>query len=516
MAHANESDDRNMPLEDPWGDGAVRNGRTLPKRIIPLPFVELQQAAVEQLEEVIGAASGETSDRMHEKLMDLMFHLNAMIFLDGENRADSLMSRLSRWSGPGFTKRFFISKHSCERWEFSDDLRFIAENLRYLLHSAHYQSLPEEIVKKAISDMSYERIFVRLQHIDFLKYFVRGSYIARQRESLPRSVVKKIRSNKRWVNHFLAPDEVEVYEEVVVIVAERITEQEQETPDLPSSQDPDTIKVDPKQMAEEISEAVEQKSTGTMRSISKRRQIVKKIVEEKLKTLQDKKLDDFIREQCEIPQAMHQLHLLVYHHIPTTDLELLIPNSEISLGVKEYIQLCFTGSVTVSALGQSILKRGLKRLLWIFNPIIFALFRVFHRVNFIRLEQKYLHANYRLKRLLARGSRAISHLVDDYENVIKREAVLIYSILYTHRTGLGMTLPELEQRANQWLHERFGVSIDPDFKPILELLEKWGLIARHTIEGIDYYHASDVNAALEHTRLTRDNLKGKIWMETGE
>ncbi len=487
----------------------------LPLRILPIAFDDLRNITIKHLLE-----SCHTPDL--DKLEDFLFNLESMVFLDGEHRADSIMTRFLRWSGPGFTKRFFKHNMDLTDSSFHDDLNFVTNQVETLLNLSHYKKLSVESVEQSLHDMSYEKIFVRLQNIEFLNFYVRGSYIAEQSETFTRSMAKKIHAKERWVSSLLSPESVEIFEELTVIIGENIEQNEEQKDendngniDNHHKDEPSPAQLNTRQMHRELHPYLQEESKKTARPVVKRKRAIQRMVQEKMRQLQDKSLDEFMKERLVESKQLKRLQILVYHHIPATDLELLIPNAEISLGVKEYIQLCFTGTATIPTLGKAIFSKSLRRAFMVFNPIIFGIYRIFYKMNIVKTEQKYSHARYMLKRLLARNAKAISHLVDDYENVLKREALLIITVLACHaKEPKGLTQTALEKYSRDFIHDHLQTDFEPDFSFSLKVLQHWGIINRDGNHNPPHFSLPPLDELICVTSISRKNLRDKIWIET--
>ncbi|MGC9329282.1 MAG: DUF3754 domain-containing protein, partial [Candidatus Hinthialibacter sp.] len=445
----------------------------LPQRIIAVAFDNLCQAAIERAEETYSPLSKKEREERMRLFHDVLFHLESLVFLDGEHRADSMMSRLLRWSGPGFTRRFYLNQVDLNEDVFLQDKQYVTSQIEELLGVSHFEKLSTKQIERGMCRMSYERIFVRLQNIDFLNFFVRGSYTARQRDTLQRAMFKRVKFNEKLASSLLAPESIEVFEEVVVVVSEEIPQQEEQGEDQLESETAPNLTFNSEQMNRELEPYLAEEQT-TGRPVKKRRRAIQRVVKEKMRSLQEKTLEEIMAEHTPDPNKVKHLHLIVYHNIPATDLELLLPNAEISLGVKEYVQLCFAGTATLPALGKVLLTRGMRKILMFFNPVIFGAYRILYKMNVVRTEQKFLHARYLLNHRLARGGKAVSHLADDYENVLKREAVLIFLALTFEPNSHGLTRKEIEEKAQKFVREAWGIDFEPDFERSLGILIRWG------------------------------------------
>lgn len=486
----------------------------LPQRIVAVAFDNLCQAAIERAEDFFAHLPAPEREERMRLVQDVLFHLESLVFLDGEHRADSIMSRLLRWSGPGFTRRFYLHKADLNEDNFMQDKQHVTGQLEELLGISHFEKLSTEQVERGMSRMSYEKIFVRLQNIDFLNFFVRGSYTARQRDTLQRAMFKRVQFHEKLASSLLAPDSVEVFEEVVVVASEEIPKKEEIHRDDSEGEAAPDLKLDKEQMNRELAPYLEEEQTA-VRPVAKRRRAIKRVVKEKMRSLQEKTLEEIMAEHTPDPNKVKHLHLLVYHNIPATDLELLLPNAEISLGVKEYLQLCFAGTATLPAFGKVLLTRGMRKMLMFFNPVVFGAYRVLYKMNVVRTEQKFLHARYLLNHRLARGGKAVSHLADDYENVLKREAVLIFLILAFDPHPLGLTRRELEEKTKAFVRERWGIDFEPHFARSLRVLRRWGVVQKLSRCGEPRYAAPDLKELAAATDLTREFVVGKVWQENG-
>jgi transcription termination factor NusB len=490
------------------------------QHIIPVAFGMLQSALLRHLLQTRGVSeSQEEKQRFENQLQDLFFNLESLVFLDGEHRADAILSRFLRWSGPGFSRRFFLDDAPLSQNSFNRDAHFISTQMEEMLEAAHYKKLPIEALEKALEESSFEKIFVRLQNIDFLNYYVRGSYITEQQENLTRKMIKRFHADKKWMDAFVAPQSVEIFEEVVVIVSELMNPEIEENSGVCCEKDPETIQREIQQNKEKIdkilSKYMKKGRKKRLRPISKRRKAIQKTVEEKMQQLLDKSLDDFIRDRDADRSVMKQLHIYVYNDIPETDLELLLPNAQVSLGVKEYIRLCASGTVTSTTVGRAVLMRGMKRLLTVFNPVLFGAMRFINRMNFVRIDQKYKHAQYMLKRRKGCDAKALSHLADDYENVLKREILLVYTLLLSQirlsqTNDVGLTRNDLENLARRFVRETFGVDFTPEFKKTLSIMHSWGILEKKDMANQTYFYAVSVDQAVDNTLINRMSVKNKI------
>jgi uncharacterized protein DUF3754 len=495
----------------------VENNQTnlQPLRILPIAFDDLLNITSKHLAKCLSSSDDDLPEQSQQQLEDFLFNLESMVFLDGEHRADSIMTRFLRWSGPGFTKRFFKKTIDLTESSFHDDLNFVTNQVETLLNLSHYKKLATEIVEKSLHHISYEKIFVRLQNIDFLNFYVRGSYMAEQSETMTRPMAKKMHAKEKWVSSILSPESVEVFEELTVIIGENIKQDEEDDIEVNDKDVVSPTQLNTQQMHRELHPYLQEESKKTVRPVVKRKRAIQRMVQEKMRQLQDKSLDQFMKERLVESKQLKRLHLLVYHHIPSTDLELLIPNAEISLGVKEYIQLCFAGTATIPALGKAIFTKSFRRMLMVFNPIFFGVYRIFYKMNIVKTEQKYSHARYMLKRLLARNAKAISHLVDDYENVLKREALLIITVLACQaKDPEGLTQTDLEKHCQEFIHENLQTDFEPDFSFSLKVLQHWGIVTCNANHNPPHFSLPALDELVSITSISRKNLKDKIWIET--
>ncbi len=500
-----------MKSNEPMNTSFKPSTALFPVQILPIPFDDLGRMADDCLLSLGPELSEKERKDRQKEIQDFLFNLESMVFLDGERRADSLMTHLLRWSGPGFTRRFYQTRADLTPETYTFDQRFVTGQLDELLRIAHYRKLPPEWVEKSMRDLSYEKIYVRLQNVDFLNFYVRGFYTVQQRETLTRTVAKRVPVNGKWTSSFLPPDQVRVFEEVVVVASEtHIPEDgEEDSPEGSDSVSSPPINQEP--AAEPSMRNREEIKNADDRTGIKRRKAIQQLVKEKMRCLQGKSLDEIMAEHTPDPNTIQHLHLLVYHNIPETDLELLLPNAEISLGVKEYLQLCFTGTATLPSLGRVFLNRSLRKLLFFFNPLFYGIYRVLYKINIVRTEQKYQHAHYLLNHRLARGGKAVSHLIDDYENVLKREALLIVMLLAKESNGL--TRNELENRTKDFIQQHWHIELEPDLARVLRVLCRWGIVKKNKDRESVFYSLPPLKELLVQTALTRENLQGKIWTE---
>ncbi len=473
------------------------------QHIVPIDYQDLQRDLLEYL-----TTHHDIYKRYDkEQLLDLLFNLESMVYLDGEFRADTIFSRMLKWSQGGFAHRFF-QKHEENQVEtsFSEDLEFILKQLHTVMELAHFEKLPPEIVEHALQSGSYEKIFVRLQNVDVLHFYVRGSYIAKQEKNLTRKWANSLK-----MKSLLAPDCIEIFEEVVVLASEDLAPMKEGTNEE-TQEEEEVPEIDQNKLNEEAEEYLPSERSHRMKKTWFKGKGIREAVEQKLRYLQDKPLEEIIQERTRKKNRQKRMHVLSYHSIPESDLELLLPYAQISLGVKEYVQLCAAGTASVPALGKALITKSFKRLFTLFNPLFFMGYRLLYKLNIVKTEQKLHHAQYMLRHRLGRGAKAVSHIIDDYENVLKREIILLFGLLALEppKGQKGWSQNELEEKARKYCHDRLNTLFVPDFSRTLPLMERWGIVQTRADGKKLTYQLFSLDELLEHTAITRNNLNGKI------
>lgn len=206
-----------------------------------------------------------------------------------------------------------------------------------------------------------------------------------------------------------------------------------------------------------------------------------------------------------------KLYLFYYKNVPRHDLEVLFPNLETSMTVKDLLLFA------IPAIGAAIwlLIKALPQLLIIavavvfftmgpeilalldleeyqiqsVVPVMIALFTVVATLGGFALRQ---YGNYRRKQIqfqknitdtlffrsLAANEAALHSLVDQAEEEVTKEIMLVYyHLLRSKRLNrAGLDAPKLDETIERWMYDSFGVRFDFDIHDPIARLKRFGAI----------------------------------------
>ncbi|MCR9141516.1 MAG: TMEM143 family protein [bacterium] len=202
-----------------------------------------------------------------------------------------------------------------------------------------------------------------------------------------------------------------------------------------------------------------------------------------------------------------KLYLYYYKNVPRHDLEVLFPNLETRMTIKDLLLfiipaigaavwllikalpqiLIITVAIVFFTMGPEILALLDLEEYQIQSaiPVLIALFTVVATLGGFALRQ---YSNYRRKQIqfqknitdtlffrnLAANEAVLHSLVDQAEEEITKEIMLVYYHLLTSKQKLSP--PELDLRIEEWMRERFGIRLDFDIHDPIDRLGAFGAI----------------------------------------
>jgi hypothetical protein len=203
--------------------------------------------------------------------------------------------------------------------------------------------------------------------------------------------------------------------------------------------------------------------------------------------------------------------LKLFKHIPRLDLEMLLPGAMLRMPGLQRAKLSGSLLTTVGYVVYKIASETTKLALGFKNPMFFwgPLSLVFgygyrqytgyysaRQSYSLMLTQSLYYQN------LDNNAGVLYRLLNEAEEQELRETVLGYAFLWRHAGEEGWTARELDDRIEDYLHERAGLDVDFEIADALEKLERFGVVQR---QG-DRYRAVPLGRALELLDAAWDNV----------
>ncbi|MEX1367412.1 MAG: DUF3754 domain-containing protein [Nannocystaceae bacterium] len=166
------------------------------------------------------------------------------------------------------------------------------------------------------------------------------------------------------------------------------------------------------------------------------------------------------------------LNLKLFREIPVADVEALLPHAEVQMNTFDRLKI-FGGSV--GAMGGVLVRMfettiAATQMLWLgviaMGGLSIRSLLGYRRAKHTRLSQMTHHLYYQN---VANNAGVLDQLVASIGHEELKEALLAYALV---GDGAVSSTETLRQRAGQWLHERFGVTVDFDASDAVGTLER--------------------------------------------
>ena len=181
-----------------------------------------------------------------------------------------------------------------------------------------------------------------------------------------------------------------------------------------------------------------------------------------------------------------QVHLKIFKNIPTTDIDILLPESRVRLTLFDRGKILLPTVSGVFLTAYKIIKTSL--LASVFTGIygLFAFivlvggtlgYGVKSFFGYLRTKDKYqLHLTRHLYyQNLGNNKGVLFRMIHDAEEQEFREAILAYYLLWLEGGEKGWSKPQLDRRAEAWLLEIAGLAVNFEDDDALRKLDRLGL-----------------------------------------
>lgn len=180
------------------------------------------------------------------------------------------------------------------------------------------------------------------------------------------------------------------------------------------------------------------------------------------------------------------VHLKLFRDVPVADIEALLPHAEVGMNWFDRVKVIGGGAGALGTLAVKLLQGALtlalvSKLVWLIAMAIGLMagrtFLGYRRNKSLRDAQRTRHLYYQT---LANNGGVISWLVDMIGQEEEKEAMLGYAVGQAgaeapnvHADGQTPGTINLKQRAEDYLHDRYGVRIDFDEPDSIETLDRF-------------------------------------------
>lgn len=185
-----------------------------------------------------------------------------------------------------------------------------------------------------------------------------------------------------------------------------------------------------------------------------------------------------------------EVHLKIFKNIPTTDIDILLPESRVRLSLFDRGKILLPTVSGLSLTAYKIVKTSLLASLFtgIYGTLAFIVlvggtvgYGVKSFFGYLRTKDKYqLHLTRHLYyQNLGNNKGVLFRMINDAEEQEFREALIAYFLLWRESGESGWTKDQLDQRAESWLREVAGVDVDFEDDDALRKLSRLGLANVH-------------------------------------
>lgn len=197
-----------------------------------------------------------------------------------------------------------------------------------------------------------------------------------------------------------------------------------------------------------------------------------------------------------------EVHLKIFKNIPTTDIDILLPESRVRLSLFDRGKILLPTVSGISLTAYKIVKTSLLASLFtgIYGTFAFIVlvggtlgYGVKSFFGYLRTKDKYqLHLTRHLYyQNLGNNKGVLFRMINDAEEQEFREALIAYFLLWRESGETGWTKEQLDHRAEEWLREIAGVEVDFEDDDALSKLSRLGLATLHD----DRWHAVPLEQA---------------------
>jgi hypothetical protein len=181
-----------------------------------------------------------------------------------------------------------------------------------------------------------------------------------------------------------------------------------------------------------------------------------------------------------------QVHLKIFKNIPTTDIDILLPESRVRLSLFDRGKILLPTVSGLSLTAYKIVKTSLLASLFtgIYGTLAFIVlvggtlgYGVKSFFGYLRTKDKYqLHLTRHLYyQNLGNNKGVLFRMINDAEEQEFREALIAYFLLWQEGGEEGWTKEQLDGRAESWLREVAGIEVDFEDEDSLNKLSRLGL-----------------------------------------